>query len=256
MKKYYVKCISLVALGLISIFLYTSAIARADRSSRHYYFSVLSGLSWAKIGKNQSIQILNDIPANTYDDNSNHTIKPCIGVAAGVKMLTKKRVNINLGVGVYTIGSFEAKGKVYQFGDPAYYNMDYTAELHSTRIMAEFKIAKAFNTRKANIALLPYLTAGLGAAFNNMHSYSEAVTTDTAVAMSPFADKTTIAFAYQLGLGIDCKFNQHWMVGIGYLFARFGTARFGLSPAQNTDNKFRTKNIHSNNILANVTYVI
>jgi opacity protein-like surface antigen len=161
-----------------------------------------------------------------------------------------------LGVGAYTAGSFESKGKVYQFGDPAYYNMDYKAKLRSTRVMAEFKIAKVFDTTRANVTLLPYLTAGLGAAFNNMHHYRETVTTDTAVAMLPFSNKTTIAFAYQLGLGIDCKFDQHWMVGIGYLFANLGTARFGASPAQDTNNKFKTKNIHSNNILANLTYIL
>jgi len=67
----------------------------------------------------------------------------------------------------------------------------------------------------------PFVTAGLGVAFNHMTDFHSTATTtgDKFSAMNP---NTTASFAYQVGAGINLRTTQRFMFGLGYRYLDAG----------------------------------
>lgn len=74
----------------------------------------------------------------------------------------------------------------------------------------------------------PYLSAGLGAAFNNLTRYTAQTAETGNINLRPlFQNKRSSNFSYNLGLGADADLNQNWRIGLGYRFSDFGKASLG-----------------------------
>lgn len=93
-----------------------------------------------------------------------------------------------------------------------------------SHVRAEFKgklIAAGYRLAQ------PYLSASAGVGFNHAHDYIP-VSSDTILyPPSYFDSRSTVAFSYTLGAGLQRNLNQNWQVGVGYEFADWGKNYLG-----------------------------
>lgn len=74
----------------------------------------------------------------------------------------------------------------------------------------------------------PYVSAGLGAAFNQASHYGVSTTETNGVNITPtFASNLRTGFSYNLGLGVESNISDHFRAGIGYRFTDFRNASLG-----------------------------
>ena len=130
----------------------------------------------------------------------------------------------------------------------------------------QLSVAKLFAT--ANLSALPshpfypYVSVGLGAAFNDASQFNTSTEETGSVNLTPtFKSRSTTDFSYTLGLGVDTNVNQHVRVGVGYRFSDFGNA--SLSNGAIVFNQYRyptsfslsVPNTYANQFIAQITYV-
>ncbi|VEB33501.1 outer membrane protein [Legionella cherrii] len=105
-----------------------------------------------------------------------------------------------------------------------FYN--YSWRIQTQQVLA---VAKLFTTTELTLGaphqFFPYLSVGLGAAFNNANEFSATTEETGSINITPtFNDHTQSAFSYTLGIGVDTPINQQMRFGVGYRFSDFGKA--------------------------------
>ncbi|MCW8408821.1 outer membrane beta-barrel protein [Legionella sp. PATHC035] len=101
---------------------------------------------------------------------------------------------------------------------------NYSWRIQTQQVLA---VAKLFTTTELTFGaphqLFPYLSVGLGAAFNNANEFSTMTEETGSINLTPtFNDHTHSAFSYTLGVGVDTSINQQMRFGVGYRFSDFG----------------------------------
>jgi opacity protein-like surface antigen len=143
-------------------------------------------------------------------------------------------------------------GTVKQYALPQFKNYNYSMGLRSDIVNIIGKVDlvqyKFF---------LPYLSAGIGIAFNRINNYAEqAIPPVNPARMSPsYGSKTNSNFAYTLGAGIDITCYRNLWLTLGYEYLNLGklnSAR-GAGPWSSTHLHFGT--LQTNTALGSLTYL-
>lgn len=71
----------------------------------------------------------------------------------------------------------------------------------------------------------PYVSLGLGAAFNQLSDYS---VTDLLPISPLFANTTSTQFSYTLGIGFDTAVYAQMKLGLGYRYSNFGQTQYSV----------------------------
>jgi opacity protein-like surface antigen len=130
-------------------------------------------------------------------------------------------------------------------------NYNYSFNAISRQILAEGKllytIADTYH---------PYLTLGLGAAFNNAYSYTTNVPPNLTFTRQ-YADHTSKNFSYAVGFGLDMDITPDFRFGIGYRFADVGQVQLGNASIDTTsvNGTLSQMHLYNNQVLAQITYV-
>ena len=113
---------------------------------------------------------------------------------------------------------FDVDGMIQEFSLPEFTNYNYDVEVSSDIITL---IAKLAIYQWGHFA--PYLSAGLGEAFNNVSSYHEKAVKGVTPRVSPaFQNHTSTSFMYNIGAGIDYTINNQVTASLGYEFEHLG----------------------------------
>jgi len=142
-------------------------------------------------------------------------------------------------------------GKVQEFGLPLFTNYNYSMKLQSDVVNVVGKLD--FTPYKS---FLPYVSVGLGIAFNRVSNYNEdAIPPVSPARVSPnYNSKTNVNFAYSLGAGIDYIYSKKLWLTLGYQFADLGKVNSGpgMQTWSNTRLSFGAQRDHT--ILGSITY--
>lgn len=144
------------------------------------------------------------------------------------------------------------KGTVQQYGLPQFINYNYSMRLNASIINIVGKVNlveyKSF---------LPYLSAGVGAAFNRVSGYREqAIPPVDPPRVSPnYASETNINFAYTLGAGIDYIFCENVWFTLGYEYLDLGKANSGQGSGSWSGTRLDFGKVHTNTLSGTVTYL-
>ncbi|MFI4918956.1 MAG: outer membrane protein [Legionellales bacterium] len=139
----------------------------------------------------------------------------------------------------------------------------YSWRVQTQQVLA---VAKLFTTSKLPILsqndLYPYLSLGLGAAFNKAKQFSASPEGSGSFNVTPaFNSNSTSAFSYSLGLGVDTNIDPHLRVGLGYRFSSFGKAALGDGQVVFNQYKFPVPfsldahHAYANQIIAQLSYL-
>ena len=105
---------------------------------------------------------------------------------------------------------------------------NYLWKVQAQQILA---VAKLFATKQLTIGtphlFFPYLSVGLGGAFNKGSGFIWTQETGSVNVTPTFNNHSQTSFSYSLGLGVDTPINSNMRFGLGYRFSDFGAASLG-----------------------------
>lgn len=127
------------------------------------------------------------------------------------------------------INKFSVNGTVQQYSLSDFTNYNYSFDLQSDVLTAQGK-AELFQWH----FFMPYLSAGIGTATNKFGNYNETAMSGIIARLSPaYANRSMTNFTYNVGAGIDFRFNQNFTASVNYEYADLGTVKSGRGEADN-----------------------
>jgi opacity protein-like surface antigen len=182
------------------------------------------GVGWTKGGETQSVYIPGYVDTYLADKDSST-------MGTGELFFALQwpfTCGINNQLGIAIGGTSEAKmtGQLYVNG--AYSGSNYVYHTNHSRIAIR---GKMMADPKGNI-VQPYITASVGVAFNAAYGYETIPWINPTVSSLWFDKKTSLAFTYSAGLGLEKTLSPHWAVGVGYEFSDWGKSGFNQATTQ------------------------
>ncbi len=189
-------------------------------------------------------------PYDTDTYTTNQSSSALVIVMAGRRWERESKWIPAFSLGVLYQHSFldTVKGTVSQYSLPEYTNYNYYWDLSSDIVLASAKLNLYAQNRFS-----PYITAGLGGAFNHS-SYSEEALPDVTPRLSPDFSGNNNQFAYNVGAGIDFRASNNCIINVGYLYQNLGDISAQGSGAW-SDTSFGLRTYGLNEVLASATYL-
>lgn len=104
----------------------------------------------------------------------------------------------------------------------------YQYKFQTQQLLAVAKLFTQINFLQTPHELYPYVSLGLGAAFNTSHDFSSSTQESGSVNLTPgFDSHTDINFSCRLGLGLETNLSDNLRAGLGYEFIDFGKSALG-----------------------------
>lgn len=160
---------------------------------------------------------------------------------------------LDLGVSYYQPSSFTANGSLIQGPDAESSDQYlYNFKIKTRQVLAEGKLLW-----KCPGYVFPYLSAGIGAAFNNAYAYN--ANFPRFLTFSPlFNSHSQSSFSYSVGAGVDMPIQKWMRFGLGYRFSDFGKAKLGAGvidvvPITQT---LHVSHIYTSEAVAQLTFLI
>lgn len=188
---------------------------------------------------------------NQYTSSNAGTVTTVGTAFAGVEFLLSKEYFWQLGASYYYMGNYRVDGEVSRFINPSFSAFSYTYQINTQRVMVESKLMATWNED-----LHPYVTAGIGSAFNESFRYQEYTNWGSLVTdHAPFTKNTTTNFSGSLGAGADLDLSKHIRIGFKYLHSWLGGASLGPIVNQPTPDVLFIPDIKTNEFIFQGTYV-
>lgn len=214
--------------------------------------TVTIGPDFVQKGQAQTLSLLPPFQ-NHYTNTNNTTTVADAGGFVGVERAFSDKLWVQLGVSGYIDAQISPQGDVWRFASPEFDTLSYAYNVQHTRVMAEGKFLTSINAYQA---LHPYVSWGLGAAFNQARDYQETPLIAGAVPSLPFASETQTSFTWGVGLGVDYALNPHARLGVGYQFADLGSVSLGPTPSATTNQTLSFPHLYTNQLRFQFTLLV
>jgi opacity protein-like surface antigen len=214
----------------------------------HWVAALNLGASIAQPGKTQTVAAY--AGNNNYVDSGSTLTSLLVGGFVGLDIPLSPRFNYQVGLAYNYVSPYTLKGQIQQFSESQFTGFDYQYQVQSQQLFLESKLLL-----NATRHVHPYVSLGLGSAFNKSYDFSW-TPLDSRAAGDPgtFADHSSTQFAYNLGLGVDFDVAKNVRVGAGYRFANFGKAYLGSAP-DFISNKGLSTSLVNHQLLVTATYL-
>lgn len=206
--------------------------------------AVSFGFDQVYIGKQQNVLLVPPFINNVYAPDHDFSTQAFGGGFFGVETGLVKDWALQVGLSYYQAQAFNVSGQIYQFGDPSLNDISYQYKIQNKRLLAETKLLYTFQKR-----FHPYISGGLGEAFNRSYGYQETSASSFTSTMTPFTSSTTHSFTYDLGTGVDVDLTSRVRLGAGYRYADLGKATLGVSPDQSSTETPGYQHLHTNEFI-------
>ena len=219
-------------IGFFSLF---SFIATCSASG-HGYLGASAAASFARLSTTspQISYFSGAIITDAYPLSNNQSSTGMFGINGGYEWTGANWFPaIAFGLGLYSnLIDYRFNGQVNEMveGDGTNTLYNYSFNGNSRRLMAEIQL----NWLLAQIS--PFVSFGVGAAWNRMNNYAEQAFNNTSYPpLPPFQTRTNNNTAYQAGAGVSTSFNftqtksdfPHERISVGYRYVNTGTSPFG-----------------------------
>lgn len=222
--------------------------------------TLFGGVGFFNVNHSPEVFTGTDDDIFTYYNNRQHSNSGLLGVfVGGEHALPRPGLFMQGGLEYTAFENSRIKGSHSVGIEPAtstYYNYKYT--IQTQQLLA---VAKLFGTLKERYH--PYVSVGLGAAFNDSTAFSVSTTETGSLNIAPiYGNHTKTAFSYSAGLGVDADLNQHVRLGLGYRFAGLGKSSLGNGSVNMNTYSYPTGfslsagNAYVNQLVAQISYVV
>lgn len=224
-------------------------------AKNHWYVSAGGGMEYPHF--NAASRVNNGSgftpPANQdiYSFQNNH--HPFLTLSTGYRYAATRLwlPALSLGLNYQYLPSNDIGGHIVQYSDPTFTNYNFRWDITTQLLLAAAKL-NLFQYHH----LMPYVSAGMGAAYIRASSYHEtALAGVTPRTSAGFAENTNTQFAYTLGAGLDYQINSTWLVSGGYQYLNLGKIRSGSGSAGWSGQSLYLGYYRSNELLINLIYL-
>ncbi|RUR07431.1 outer membrane beta-barrel protein [Legionella sp. km772] len=144
------------------------------------------------------------------------------------------------------------KGDAWDYSSPSAANQSFKAAFKSSRIMLDFKPGLVQYRGIAS-----YLILGVGPAWNKLSYQEQANAPEFAISSIQLPVHTNSNVAYNLGVGLNKKFGDHFKVSMEYLYTPLGhVAASRYSQSAQSIISAASFALDSNNLLFKFTYAV
>lgn len=212
--------------------------------------------AWDVKGQQTSFPIVdpNEDEYFVYHPSDTQQIAGLFDIFLGAEYQLRPDLAGQLGVDYNQTSTFQDKGMLYQGvpGAPSQY--DYEYNINTRQVLLEGKLLYS-NPRFRGYH--PYLTAGVGTAFNRAYHYQTDIPPFSTFTRE-YYNHSTRSLAYRLGVGVDIDLSKNLRLGFSYRFADLGTVRLGSSTIndQSVDGTLMQSNLYVNEVLAQLTFIL
>lgn len=214
-------------------------------------FALMAGASISQPGQSQTMAPL-DLCRYTYQPSHNETTDMLWGGFIGSKVKRDQKWLILTGLSYYQPNSLATKGTLTQGADAASSDSyNYSYKIQSQQLLIE---GRFYWIDKQ--VLQPFVTLGLGAAFNKVSNYYTNVS--PFLAFTPeFSNHSQTNFTYAIGAGIDIPINTLFNLGLGYRFTDLGAANTGRSQVDLIPiaNSLQQSHLYANQVFAQFSFM-
>jgi len=217
----------------------------------HWLATVTVGPDLLRRGNANTVELLPPFE-NYYTNLSRSDTVVDWGVFLGAEKVFSDKLQVQLGVSGYQNGVTSPAGDVWLFGLPQFDVLSYSYEIDHTRVMVE---GKFLTTLGLNQTWHPYVSWGVGEAFNRASHYQETPIVDCALPSSAFADHKDNSFTWAVGIGVDYAIMPQVRVGFGYQFADLGSVSLGPTPLANTTQTLSFSNMYANQFRFQISFL-
>lgn len=188
----------------------------------------------------------------SYGSNTNDSHATFFGVSANKIFTLAPRYSAQIGASYHYISNMNVEGNLLQGVSTPYYQANYSYTVNSSQYLIDTKLRQEFRRN-----LFPYLYLGLGVASNSAFNYETTVPAYLTVTPT-YKNKTTYAFSYSAGAGIEYVIQSKLSIGLGYRFINLGGMGLGSGTIRNTAVKaaLSQSNVYLNSLLAQLNYYI
>lgn len=206
------------------------------------------GPVWENAGTTQTFYLTPNIEKTYAANHSSHALVNG-ELFVGLQRPLREKLEGQFGLAVATTSNASLSGHVWDDADPLFNNYTYQYQVQHTYLALKGKLLA-----DRGYIVAPWVSGSLGIGFNQAHDFSNTPTISQAVVMPNFANNTTTAFTYTLGVGVERKLNQHWQAGVGYEFSDWGRSQLSRAPGQTSNNGLSLSHLYTNGFLFNLTY--
>lgn len=217
--------------------------------SNRYVGTISVGPVWGNAGHAQTMYLTPEI-VRTFVPSSGTKALENSEVFLGKLIPINNTYQAHVGVAVAATNSLKVNGIIWDDADPLFNNYSYEYKLQHTHIALKGKLLG-----EMGYFVMPWVSASLGIALNNSHSYNNTPLIFQAVKQPNFSSYSQKSLTYTLGAGVQKAFNKNWQVGVGYEFADWGKSQLGLATEQTLFNHLNSKHTYTNGLMFNLTYV-
>lgn len=190
---------------------------------------------------------------DTYSSHQ-HATNGLLLLSAGRRWALERPWIPAYSLGLYYQYLFPSKtsGTITQYSEPQFKNYNYQFNTTSNVLLASAKM----NVYKIN-RLSPYISGGIGGAFNRLSNYQEIALPGVTPRISPaFASNTSNQFAYNAGAGLDLQLLPSLLVSVGYLYQHIGDATSGPGKRTWSNTSLNLGSLAQNEVVASVSYLV
>lgn len=207
------------------------------------------GPVWENAGETQTFFLAPNIEKTYAANNASHALIDGEIFLAIQKPLHEK-VAGQIGLAVAATGNAALSGNIWDDGLSQFNNYNYDYQIQHTHVAVKGKLLA-----DGDYLVIPWINGSLGVGFNQAHNFNNKPTISEAIVMPNFANHTTTAFTYTLGVGLQRNINKHWQTGAGYEFADWGKSQLGRAAGQTLNNGLSLSHLYTNGFLLNLTYL-
>lgn len=224
-------------------------------TANHYEISAMGGMTISELSNNESVQV-NPMVINDYDTDEDTSIGPIVGFGLryGFDGLAHDNLSLTLGVSGYYLNYGDIEGTEYPFVNAGSFDtLDYHFRTRTVALMFEPRLVYS------KYRFQPYLLTGIGSAWNHAYNYKEMPTDpngSAAPAPNAFRSQTVNSFAYEVGLGVQYKFDKdiyHHLVSLDYRYMNMGHADLGTMAGQLTSDHLEVSPLATQAIVLSLT---
>lgn len=214
--------------------------------------TISAGPAWESSGQAQTLQLL-PLIENRY--TAFHETRTILDgeFFFGMQRTLSTRFQGQLGVAVAATSNAGLAGEIWQNANPVFNNFVYGYQVRQTQVAVKGKLLA---NEMTSCALKPYVSASLGAGFNQAHSYTSEALIAGPVPAPNFTSNSTTAFTYTVGIGVQRAFARHWEAGVGYQFSDWGKSQLARAPGQTMGSGLVLDNLYTNALMFNLTYLV
>ena len=208
------------------------------------------GPAWSAPGSTQVIAVQPELVEAFVAKSATQTFGDG-EIFLGLQHHLQDNLQVQLGVAAAATTPISLHGDVWQDADPDFNNLFYQYKIAHSHVAAKGKLLT-----EAYQLVQPYLSGSVGVGFNHAYQYSSTSKLFEVLPEPSFAQHTTTAFTYTVGVGVQRAINNQWYIGLGYEFADWGKTALAGATGQLLNTGVNLNHVYTNELQFSLSFVL